>query len=886
MQGQSTTSRSLHAVFARAIGWAGPLQLIVLAIWLAVPHPVGARAVPLVAITLAPLPMYLLLLARRPMLTRTATNAATACGVLQMAGMVWAGGGLTSGFELLPLWFVPMTVCLLPRTDVLIELGAVIVATALAAVIESHTSTTSLEDPMWAFGVVGVATLLFNTALARYVYGQLQAISDRFRRRSVQDPLTELANRAALATYVAGQCEEGWCGTACVIDIDGFKFINDSLGHRAGDALLQRLAERLRTHAREADLLARTGGDEFVLIARGVCNAADAQSLASRLLEVCDQPFTLDGLEASVSVTVGAALVDEVASLEESMGNADLALYAAKSSQPGTARLFEQSMRKQAVSRLNVEHHLRRALSRGELRVVYQPIVSVPTGAIAGFEALLRWRSAELGDVSPADFIPIAERTALIVPIGRFVLAEAVRQLALWRQHGHDISLSVNLSPGQLADEQLPDLIGELLARHQISPDRLTLELTETALMERVSSQPLELLELVRDLGVHLALDDFGTGYSSLSRLSRLELTAVKIDRAFVAQMLKDAPTAAIVRAVLAMAEPMGVAVIAEGVENQDQLAHLAELGCQFAQGYLFAPPTEAGATLGLLEAEPGLFSRRCLTKLPGRVRGVPAVLITGASRGIGRATSLRLAYKGWHVIATVRRPGDGERLVADAPPDRIKTLELDVTDTGQVDQLASKLPERLDALVNNAGIVVPGPMESLSARDVRQQFDVNVVGPVAVTNAVLPRLRASQGRIVFVSSMSGRVSTPMTGAYNASKFALEAIADAWRLELRPWGIYVSLVEPAMTDTTCGAPRRNSRTPPSGRWIRSTAGSMTGTSTVCARRSHAPSGWPSRSTRWQHRSNARSRRAGRRRATSSVSTPKPRPRSWPSYPSA
>ena len=605
MQGQSTTSRSLHAAFAHAIGLAGPLQVIVVAVWLAVPHPVDAHEVLLAAITLVPLPLYLLLLARRPTLTRTATNVATACGVMQMAALVWAGGGLTSGFELLPLWFVPMTVCLLPRLDVLVELGAVIVAIALAAVIESHTSTTRVEDPMMAFGIVAVATLLFNTAVAGYVHGQLRGISDRFHRRSVRDPLTELANRAALAAYVAEQPGDGWCGTVYVIDIDGFKFINDSLGHRAGDALLQLLAKRLRAHARETDLLARTGGDEFVLIARGVGNPAHAQSLASRLLEVCDQPFTLEGLEASASVSVGAALINEVASFEESIGNADLALYATKSSQPGTARLFEQSMRKQAVSRLNLEHHLRRALARGELRVVYQPIVSVPTGAVAGLEALLRWRSAELGDVSPADFIPIAERTALIVPIGRFVLAEAVRQLAVWHQHGHDISVSVNLSPGQLADEQLPELIGGLLARHQISPDRLTLELTETALMEHVSSQPLELLECVRALGVHLALDDFGTGYSSLSRLSRLELTAIKIDRALVAQILADAPTAAIVSAVLAMAEPIGVAVVAEGVENRDQLAHLAELGCQFAQGYLFARPTEPGAILGLLEAEP-----------------------------------------------------------------------------------------------------------------------------------------------------------------------------------------------------------------------------------------------------------------------------------------
>jgi NAD(P)-dependent dehydrogenase (short-subunit alcohol dehydrogenase family) len=182
-------------------------------------------------------------------------------------------------------------------------------------------------------------------------------------------------------------------------------------------------------------------------------------------------------------------------------------------------------------------------------------------------------------------------------------------------------------------------------------------------------------------------------------------------------------------------------------------------------------------------------------------VRAVPAVLITGTSRGIGRATALRLARNGWSVIATVRRPEDGAGIVAEARPGSVRTLELDVTDGDQLGRLAGDLPERLDAVVNNAGIVVPGPLEALAAEDLRRQLEVNVVGPAAVTRAVLPKLRASRGRVVFVSSLSGRMSTPMTGAYNASKFALEALADAWRVELKLWGIGVSLIEPAMTDT-------------------------------------------------------------------------------------
>ncbi|MGA2924785.1 MAG: EAL domain-containing protein [Solirubrobacteraceae bacterium] len=599
----STSPHTLDAVLARAMGLTWPLQVVVVAAWIAVPHPPDARQLAVALIALAALPLYLpLLVMRRPSLTRRGTNIAMVLGVVQMGAMVWAGGGLSSGFELLPLWFVPVTVCLVPRLDVAAELMTVVVGAAVAAIIEAHGATSTREDPMWGFAVMAVATLLVNTAIAGRVHSELRSVSERFRRRSVQDPLTELANRSAVTSYIAERYKAGMEGAAYVIDVDGFKFVNDSLGHHAGDRLLVALADRLRSHARAGDLLARTGGDEFVLIAPGVRASHDLQALGDRLLDVCERPFTLDGFEASMSITVGCAGMDAATNVDEALRNADLALYAAKSQQRGTARLFEAPMRAQAATWLSTEHHLRRALDQGELRVLYQPIVSLDGAKVTSFEALLRWRSAALGEVSPMQFIPVAERTGMILPIGRFVLEQAVRQLAAWRQRGHQVKVTVNLSASQLADDHFPDLLAGLLGDCAVTPAWVHLELTESTLMERATGGPLAMLDRLREVGVGLSLDDFGTGYSSLSRLSQLRLSAVKIDRSFVARMLTDATTGAIVNAVLRMAEPMQIDVIAEGVETIAQRDALARLGCRYAQGYLFARPLEAGAAELLLD--------------------------------------------------------------------------------------------------------------------------------------------------------------------------------------------------------------------------------------------------------------------------------------------
>jgi diguanylate cyclase (GGDEF)-like protein len=429
--------------------------------------------------------------------------------------------------------------------------------------------------------------------------------ADLYRERSIKDALTGLANRAALTDYVDGGPATG---VAYLLDVDGFKLVNDSLGHPAGDRLLSLLADRLRAHARAQDLLARTGGDEFVLIARVIATEEDALALAERLTGVCAEPFDLDGFDASVSITIGAALLNSGDDTQEALRNADLALYTATSARRGSVRLFEPQMRDRVLDRIWTEHHLRNALERGELRLVYQPVVDVNTGALSGMEALLRWNSSELGPIAPDKFIPVAEHTGLILPIGRFVFAEAIAQLARWTDAGHDLTLAVNMSANQLADDGLPDLIADLCARHGVAPQRLCVELTESTLGSDALDRPAMMLDRLREAGVALALDDFGTGYSSLERMSRLQLDVVKIDRSFISRMLYDQTAAAVVDAVVRIAEALAVTVTAEGIETVEQLQRVRELGCHHAQGFLFAKPLEAADADALLaERAPSL---------------------------------------------------------------------------------------------------------------------------------------------------------------------------------------------------------------------------------------------------------------------------------------
>ena len=590
------------ALLTRAVGAACPVQLVMTALWLLVPHAGRAHEGWVIALTLATTPLYAAVVLRRSIVpSRMAMNVTGLVGILAVSCLVWAGGGLPSGFVLMALWFLPITVCSLPRGDVAAHV-ALLVAGSGAAAWLSYAHGPHHRGSLWGFAVVAVATLIVNTALVAYLFDRMRATTDDFKRQSAQDSLTGLANRAALHERLDG-IDMGSPRAVYVIDVDGFKFVNDSLGHHAGDRLLTLVARRLGRHARHGDLLARPGGDEFVLVADGIRDDGTAVAVAERLADSCAEPFNLDGEEVEVSVTVGVCRVAEAATGEEALRDADLALYAAKLERRGSVKLFAARMRDAASSRMTLERHLRRALDRDELHVVYQPVVDIADGSIVGMEALLRWQCPELGPISPADFIPIAERTGLILPIGRFVLARAVEQLAVWQAAGHDIRMSVNLSASQLTDEQLPDRLAELLEDHGAPAERLLLELTETALMRDTTGQPLQMLERLRATGAGLVLDDFGTGYSSLARLSSLRLAAVKIDRSFIAAMETDVGARAVVTAVMQMAGPLRCAVVAEGIETASQRDLLAELGCPRAQGYLFGRPAPADEATEMLAA-------------------------------------------------------------------------------------------------------------------------------------------------------------------------------------------------------------------------------------------------------------------------------------------
>ena len=591
------------ALITRAIAAAWPVMIVMTVVWLLVPHAGRANDAAVVVLTAATAPLYLAVLLRRAIIvSRPAMNVVAVVGAVAVSGLVYAGGGLPSGFFLLALWFLPIVVCTLPGRDVALHAVLLAAGCATASALSVHMGGPyNGHGSLWGLGVVALATLVVNTTLVAYLFGRMRATTDDFQRRSAQDPLTGLANRTALHDRIDAMDLRA-SRAVYVIDVDGFKFVNDSLGHHAGDRLLVLVAERLSGHARLGDLLARPGGDEFVLVADGIRDDDGALAVGQRLADSCAEPFSLDGEEVEVSVTIGARRVADAATGEEALRDADLALYAAKLERRGTVKLFAASMRDAASSRMTLERHLRRALDRDELHVVYQPVVDITDSSIVGMEALLRWNCADLGPVSPAEFIPIAERTGLILPIGRFVLARAVEQLAAWQAAGHDVRMSVNLSASQLADEQLPDLLVELLETHRAPAERLLLELTESALMRQATDQPLQMLERLRSTGAGLVLDDFGTGYSSLARLSSLRLAAGKIDRSFIAAMESDVGARAVVTAVMQMAGPLRCAVIAEGIETESQRDLLLALGCPRAQGYLFGRPAPVDEATEMLE--------------------------------------------------------------------------------------------------------------------------------------------------------------------------------------------------------------------------------------------------------------------------------------------
>jgi len=420
------------------------------------------------------------------------------------------------------------------------------------------------------------------------------------------DPLTGLPNRLLfmdrLERLLARGRSGGSTGFAVLfLDVDRFKFVNDSLGHVAGDDLLIEIARRLESSLRASDTvarfeghtLARMGGDEFTILLDGIGDGDRALAIANRLRAAVAQPFQLPGREVITSISVGVVIsADHYQRAEDMVRDADTAMYRAKELGKARCEIFDTSMLAVAEQRLGLEQDLRRALERDELEVYYQPIVSLSQGRLTGFEALLRWNHPLRGLVFPAEFIPTAEETGLIVPIGTWVLHEACRQLRSWEQEfpsARDLIVNVNLSARQCTHPDLLQDVRRILDDTGVPPTRLKLEITESVVLEN-SETVAEVLRELRAIGVQLGLDDFGIGYSALSYLHRFPFQTIKIDRSFVSG-IANASNTEIIRAIVSMAAGLAMNVTAEGIETADQLNKLQELACEFGQGYYFDKP-------------------------------------------------------------------------------------------------------------------------------------------------------------------------------------------------------------------------------------------------------------------------------------------------------
>jgi diguanylate cyclase (GGDEF)-like protein len=389
------------------------------------------------------------------------------------------------------------------------------------------------------------------------------------------------------------------------LDLDNFKLVNDGLGHEVGDQLLVAVARRLQGSVRAEDTVARFGGDEFAIAAGDIAQQADATRIAARVAEQLAAPFALGGQEVYVTSSVGIALNRSEHDRPESLlRDADTAMYKAKVNGKSRFELFSQDMQLQTTERLRLETDLRRAVERGELQVHYQPVVDLSSRRIVEVEALLRWDHPRRGLVSPGEFIPVAEESGLIGPIGRWVLAQACRQARIWRDElgaAAPQKVSVNLSARQFSPA-LAKEIQHVLQEAEVGPEHLKLEITEGVLMRSEASTFAILLEL-RELGIDLALDDFGVGYSSLAYLKRFPFSSLKIDRSFVQRIGRDPEDAAIIRAIVTIARTLHMHIVGEGIETVDQYEHLLSVGCDRGQGYFFARPMPTHAVSELLRS-------------------------------------------------------------------------------------------------------------------------------------------------------------------------------------------------------------------------------------------------------------------------------------------
>ena len=430
-----------------------------------------------------------------------------------------------------------------------------------------------------------------------------KAFSDRLQYEAAHDAMTGLLNRASFAERVEAVLEAeaavGRKAAVLFIDLDHFKLINDSLGHAAGDDLLITVAQRLRHALRPGDLLARFGGDEFVLLCGNLVGQSAVTTIAQRMIAAIAEPIVVGTDEVFVTASIGIAIASVGDTAETLLRHADAAMYHAKNDGRARATVFRPDHHGWAVAALKTGNDLHRALDRDELVLHYQPIIDLRTGRVVGFEALMRWNHPERGLLNPSDFIAFAEETGLIVPMGTWALETACRQTAYWQSvrdrttSEPPLTISVNLAARQVGDRTLAKTVAEIIDRTGISADAVCLELTENTLMQDTAST-VDALHALRSQGVHLSIDDFGTGYSSLSYLKRFPVEALKIDRSFIDGLGCESEDTSIVEAIIRLAHALELSAVAEGLETPTQLETLRTLGCDFAQGYLIGHPLPA----------------------------------------------------------------------------------------------------------------------------------------------------------------------------------------------------------------------------------------------------------------------------------------------------
>lgn len=464
----------------------------------------------------------------------------------------------------------------------------------------------SPDDLIWLMSSISLVQDATNGS-SHFIF-QLQDITDRKRAESrlihdaLHDALTGLPNRVLFLdrlNVAFKRAKRHFESNFAVLyfDFDRFKLVNDSFGHLVGDELLIAIAGRLRSLLRSSDTVARLGGDEFVMLVEEISDVNDAPAFVDRIREEMSKPFDLGGQLVYITVSTGiASWSREYERPEYLLRDADTALYQAKRLGRDRYEIFDDQMHQKALQSLQLANDLHQALENGEMLVHYQPIVKLESGDLAGFEALIRWQHPVRGLVSPIEFIPHAEETGMIIPLGEWILRESCRQLKVWQQRSEEYAglwVSVNVSSKQFLNTDMIWLVADALESTGLSPSSLKLEITESAMIENLD-HVINVMNELKKLGVQLSIDDFGTGYSSLSNLHNLPLSSLKIDRAFVNQMTESGENDEIVRTIITLAQSLGLEIIAEGVETSDQRTQLQGLDCQLGQGYFFARPMDA----------------------------------------------------------------------------------------------------------------------------------------------------------------------------------------------------------------------------------------------------------------------------------------------------